>query len=147
MKQVTVANKLAELLGITDADTSHFEEKEAKKSQAKKHYSPTQIAVYEDELQKFREAEGLIYFLQAPELFKPNTCKQCGEGFLVSRQNVSHCSYLCVQKHLAALGIEWSRYGKFEELAQDFSVWNGNEPLIIRHLDRIRAVLDRLSNA
>ena len=141
MKKVTTANKLADLLGLgPKVDTSHFEDDPKKRKKLLEKKGKIQ-GISEDEIQKFREAQGIIYFLQAPELFTHNTCKHCGEDFLVSRKQVSHCSYTCVKKSLEELGIEWSRDGKFEELAQDTSVFEKNEPIWIKNLDRIRKVL------
>jgi endogenous inhibitor of DNA gyrase (YacG/DUF329 family) len=88
--------------------------------------------ITEDELQEFREAQGLIYFLQAPALFTPKTCPHCGEHFLVSRQFVAFCSYTCIRKDLEAKGFRWDKGHDIEELVNDPEVYKGNEPLWIR---------------
>lgn len=149
MKRVTSAERLAALLGITDkVDTSVYEEdpkarkKLQKKLQKKQGKGPQ--GVTEEEIQKFRAAQGVVYFLQAPELFTMKNCKHCKVPFLVSRKQVSHCSYTCIAKDLESLGIKWSREGKYEELAQDTSVYDKNEPIWITGevLERVRAVLN-----
>lgn len=90
------------------------------------------FGITEDEIQEFREVQGLYYFLQAPALFTPKVCKHCGEPFLVSRKYVAFCSYTCIQKSLAEQGIQWRKGQDLEALAQDPQVYQGNEPLWIR---------------
>lgn len=142
MKKVTTANKLAEILGLTGkVDTSHYEEDPKKRKKLQK-TKPGIQGITEDEIQKFREAQGVIYFLQAPELFTNNICKHCNEPFLVSRKQVAYCSYTCIEKSLEEIGITWSRKGNYEALAQDPSVFEKNEPIWITKLDQIRKVLD-----
>lgn len=143
MKAETAAQKFAKLMGLEEhVENSSFKKQELK---SKAYRSPTDIGVEEADIQSYRRAEGLYYFLQAPALFTARVCKNCGDGFLVSRKNVAHCSASCVKKSLAKLGIEWTRYGEFEAMVKD--VWNDNEPLIITHPEQIQAVLDRLKTA
>jgi hypothetical protein len=143
MKKVTAAERLLEALGMQGKfDTSKYEEDPKKRQKLQKKNKSGLQGITEEEIQTFREAQGVIYFLQAPELFKQNQCKHCEEFFLVSRRDVAYCSYTCIKLSLAELGIEWSRDGKFEELAKDPSVYDGNEPIWIRNLDRIKKVLN-----
>lgn len=137
MKQETMANKMAALLGIDTSKVSHsFTEKPRNPR-----LSPAMEAVQEHEIQTFRAVQGIIYFLQAPELFTPKTCKQCGDGYLVSRRNVGHCSYSCLRKSIKEItGQEWTRGHDFDVIIKE--VWDDNEPIWIKNLDRIRAVLD-----
>lgn len=141
MKKETTANKLAALLGLTDKVTipEQFKDK-TKPSKAKP--TSAEIGISEAEIQDFRAAQGLIYFLQAPELFSMKICKHCGEGFLVSRKYVGFCSYTCIEKSLEEMGIKWRKGHDLEALARDPEVYDGNEPIWIRNLDRIKAVLD-----
>lgn len=146
MKKVTTANKLAEILGIADkVDTTKYEDDPKKRKKLQSHLAKYQ-PVPEEEIQNFRAAQGMIYFLQAPELFSAKICKHCGEGFLVSRQQVAYCSYTCIKKELEKLGVTWSREGNYEVLANDESVYEGNEPIWVRNLDVIRQLLDSISD-
>ena len=140
MKNETMAAKLAELFGIDPslAEKSHAVKAEKKPEKPKN--TTRNIGVDELETQSFRAGEGLYYFLIAPELFSTVICKNCNEAFLVSRRNVAHCSSTCLRESLRKLGIEWSRYGDWEGIARD--VYGGNEPLIIKNPERIRAILD-----
>ncbi len=120
MKKETAAAKLNALLGITE-----------KVEEVKTKSTGNIVGITEDEIQTFREAQGLIYFLRAPGLFTPKVCGHCGEGFMVSRKYVGYCSYTCIEKSLEELGISWSRKGEIEP---DFikDIYDGNEPLWIR---------------
>lgn len=131
MRKTTQENKLNALLGLTE-----------KAVEVKAKSTGKITGVSEEEIQNFREAQGLIYFLQAPALFTPRTCNYCGEPFLVSRRNVAYCSYQCIKNSLAAVGIKWSKDGDLEALAMDPQVYNGNEPLWVRHsmLEKLRAM-------
>lgn len=88
--------------------------------------------VSEDEIQNFRQAQGLVYFLQAPALFHAKKCKHCGEPFLVSRMFVALCSYTCIRKDLEARGFKWTKGEDIEEVVKDPQVYDGNEPIWIR---------------
>lgn len=139
MKQETMAAKMAALLGL-DEDVQHnFAEKPKNKT-----LSPQMRAIQEEEIQQFRALEGIIYFLQAPELFTPKICKWCKEGFIVSRRNVAHCSMTCLKHSIEDL--TGSTYSKsetdMEEIVAD--VWNGNEPLIVKNLDRIKKIINAM---
>lgn len=141
MKKSTTVNKLAALLGITEdvvAKSVHVQSDPKVQKELKKK-SDKYTGVSESEIQNFRAAQGIIYFLQAPELFSPKVCPHCGEQFLVSRQFVAFCSYTCIAKDLESKGIGWSRAGDIKSLAN--SVYEGNEPIWIRNLDRLRTVL------
>lgn len=139
MKKETYEAKLAALLGLTPK----LEEHKATKNKV--------IAVTEDEIGKSREAQALLYFLQAPDLFQAKICPHCGEGFLVSRRFVKCCSYTCIAKELETVGIKWSRLqedGTFD-ISEEFikSVYEGNEPLWVRNLDVIRSLVGALDGA
>lgn len=137
MKKETYANKLAELLGLPTPAAPPAVGK------GKKQNLNTPVGISEDDIQSFRAAQGLIYFLQAPALFTPKKCPHCGESFLVSRQYVSFCSYTCIRKDLEERGIKWSKGEDYEALANDPAVYEGNEPIWIKNLDAIQAVLDK----
>ena len=119
MRKSTRANKLNELLGIS-----------AKVAEVAVKKTGKIVGITEEEIQEFREMQGLHYFLQAPALFTPKVCKHCGEGFLVSRKYVAFCSYTCIRKELSEQGIEWTKGNDIEALVA--SVYDGNEPLWIR---------------
>jgi hypothetical protein len=98
--------------------------------------------VSEEEIQEFREAQGIIYFLKAPQLFKSKICNNCGNHFIVSRLYVASCSYHCIAAELLKLGIVWKKHHDVEALVQ--SVYEGNEPIWINNLDRLRKALEML---
>lgn len=139
MKKETYLNKLTDLLGI---DPSLVEEhKDAYLDEKTKKKNQRDNPIPEERIQNFRAAQGLTYFFQAPELFQPKICKHCGEGFLVSRMFVAYCSYTCIEKECEQrFGFKWSRKGNIESLVQE--VYEGNEPIWIKNLDRVQAVLD-----
>lgn len=133
MKKHTYANKLAAILGIEDkVDTTIYADK-PQKGKVKKLGPP------EGEVQNFRQAQAITYFLQAPELFSKAKCKHCGEEYLVSRHQVAYCSYTCIEKELEKQGIKWSRAGEYEILAKE--VYDGNEPMWIRNIEFIRELV------
>lgn len=140
MKRETYHNKLADLLGLTHMK---IEEPKSTKGSKKGKSESKYVGITEDEIQSFRVAQGLIYFLSAPELFSHKVCPHCNENFLVSRQFVAFCSYTCIKKDLEAKGIGWSRSEDIEVLVKD--VYEGNEPLWIREpmLSRLKAALER----
>ena len=133
MKKETYQAKLAKLLGMAPPP-----------EESKKNLNVA-VSVPEANIQEFRAMQGVVYFLQAPELFTPKVCTHCGESFLVSRQYVKCCSYTCIRMELREAGIEWSKGHDLEALANDPNVYEGNEPIWIRNLDRLRAVLDKLA--
>ena len=149
MKQTTTVNKLAALLGIaedTAAQSKHVVEEAKSKAKVKRGVKqitkhPVDIGVSEDEIQSFRAAQGLHYFLQAPELFSLKTCKHCGASFLVSRKYVAFCSYTCIKASLNEVGIAWNKGDDIESLANDPQVYEGNEPIWVRNIDRVKQVL------
>lgn len=121
MKVETKLAKLNALLGLQE-----------KAADIKVRSTGNVVGITEEEIQEFREAQGIIYFLQAPELFQSKVCTYCEEPFLVSRKYVGCCSYSCIRKSLNEQGIEWRKGRDLEALAIDPQVWNGNEPLWIR---------------
>lgn len=142
MKEETRLAKLAELLGIKTEVEVHVE---------KKNNRNKIIEVPESEIDSFRAAQGVLYFLQAPELFTARLCKwrECQQPFAVSRQFVAYCSYTCLKDSLADIGIDWNRDGKTDAEKIEITintVWEGQEPIWIRepHLSRIRSVLSSL---
>lgn len=148
MKKVTTANKLAELLGlrpdIAAQSTAVVEEARYSTKKPKKGVTkhPVDIGVTEEEIQDFRAAQGLVYFLQAPELFSFRVCKHCGASFFVSRKYVAFCSYTCIRASLNEIGIAWTKGNDIEALVNDPQVYEGNEPIWVRNVDRIRAIID-----
>ena len=156
MRAETTLNKLADLLGI---DKAHVETAQAVKNdpkvqrrRAKQKRSEDKVAaanrtfdmVEEANIQEFRAAQGMIYFLQAPRLFTPRVCHHCGASFLVSRNAVGYCSYTCIKNSLAALGIDWDKGRDLEALANDPQVFDGNEPIWIKNLDNLKTALEVL---
>ena len=140
MKKETYANKLAKLLEqatgvkVTEIKKEHDEQQKIRKGNL--------VEVPESQIQSFREAQGLTYFLQAPALFQYKVCPHCNADFLVSRMFVAYCSYTCIEKSLAEVGISWSRAGKIDDMIRE--VYDGQEPLWIRNLDQLQSVLERL---
>lgn len=135
MKTETAQRKMLEALGLTD---------QAEKIQVKQQERQGKfVGITEDEIQTLREAQGIIYFLQAPELFKLKTCKHCGADFLVSRLYVAFCSYTCIQKSLEEMGLNWRNNKDLDVIIEELvpEVYDGNEPLWIRNIDRIKKVL------
>lgn len=120
-KPTAAENKLNALLGLT-----------AKVEEVTQTSTGNFYGVSEDELQKFREAQGLIYFLAAPALFHPKKCKNCGEPFIVSRMFVACCSYTCIRKDLEKRGFKWEKGRDLEAIVMDPQVYDGNEPIWIR---------------
>lgn len=140
MKKDTRAAKLAELLGIAPVIQQIVE----KKSNTNKF-----VEVPEDKIEDFRAAQGLIYFLQAPELFTMKVCKHCKADFAVSRQFVNLCSYTCIKASLAEIGIDWNRNDTSDTEKIEMTIngiWEGQEPLWLKSdmLTRIKTVLNTL---
>lgn len=137
MKRETQLDKLNALLGISK-----------KAEEVKVKSTGNTVGITEDKIQKWREIQGIIYFLQAPALFTPKTCKNCGSKFVVSRLYVAYCSYDCITESLRKLGIEWTKGTDPEALALDPQVYNGNEPLWVRQptLSRLQEILQELLN-
>lgn len=102
------------------------------------------VGVTEDEIQDFRAAQGLVYFLQAPELFQAKVCKHCGAGYLVSRLYVAFCSYTCIRISLEEQGFSWRKGQDIEALIPD--VYEGNEPIWVRNLPTLRIALEKLTS-
>lgn len=135
-KPTAAENKLNALLGLTTV---------AEKVQH--NVLDSFYGISEDEIQDFREAQGLVYFLQAPALFQSKVCKHCGEPFLVSRLYVAFCSYTCIRKDLESRGfLRWEKGHDLEALANDPEVYEGNEPIWIRNpkLSQVLAILKEL---
>ena len=124
MKEETYAKKLAKMLGL---DESLVETSTVEKS-AKKATGSQFTAVEFDAIERYREATALNLFLEAPALFTVVKCKWCEEVFAVSRRFVAFCSYHCLKKSLAHIGIEWSPEVSVET-AYVQRVWDDNEPL------------------
>jgi hypothetical protein len=94
--------------------------------------------------------QGIIYFLQAPRLFEAKICKHCGEGFLVSRQNVAFCSYTCIRLSLEEIGIKCQRV-EVHDIDEPFpspkyidDIYDGNEPIWIRNIDLIESMINKV---
>jgi hypothetical protein len=137
MKKETLQEKLNALLGLTET-AKVIKEKATGRV----------VGVTEEEIQEFREIQGLIYFLQAPQLFTPKVCPNCNTPFVVSRKQVAFCSYLCIAEDLRKKGLEWRKGNDIELLVQDPQVYDGNEPLWIREplLQRIQEMVTSLLN-
>lgn len=138
MKQETRLDKLNELLGITE-----------KVKEVKTRVTGQLVGVTEEEIQEFREAQGILYYLQAPGLFTFKVCPHCKEQFAVSRKFVAYCSYTCIRLSLAEQGIEWRKGRDIEALVADPQVYDGNEPLWVSQntLERLTEVLTKLSES
>lgn len=137
MKRETQQDKLNALLGLT-----------TKAEEVKVQRTGNAVGITEDQIQKWRELQGLTYFLQAPHLFQPKTCKNCGIKFVVSRLFVACCSYDCITEDLRKMGIEWTKGDDLEKLALDPQVFGGNEPLWVRQptLQKLQDILTNLLN-
>lgn len=134
MKKETYQDKLNKLLGITDVANEIKAKQERKRGKIQ--------GITEDEIQEFRSMQGIIYFLQAPELFTPKVCPHCGENFLVSRLYVKYCSYTCIRKSLNEQGFEWRKSHDIELLIKE--TYEGNEPLWIKNLPNLMQILSTL---
>jgi hypothetical protein len=143
MKKETAAQKLMALLGQVNDEVKDRLEEVAKHTKAKQGNIKS---ITEEEIQNFREAQGVLYFLQAPALFQPKVCKHCGEHFLVSRLYVAYCSYTCIRKELNSQGLEWRKGRDLEALINDPQVYNGNEPIWIRNLPNLKKCLEMLQS-
>lgn len=144
MKDETYKNKLLDLLGSVGVTVDPKIEKQVRSTTVKKVNLNLDIAVPEEEIQNFRSAQGIIYFLQAPELFTAKICKHCKETFLVSRKFIGFCSYTCIEKSLNEMGFDWVKGQDLEALAQDPQVYNGNEPIWIRNLDKLKSIINNI---
>ncbi len=133
MKKETYAEKLNRMLGIT-AEVEVVKEKE-------KSRKGNIEGITEDEIQSFRAAQGILYFLQAPELFQAKVCPHCKASFLVSRLYVGYCSYTCIRKSLNEQGFEWRKGQDIESVIND--VYEGNEPLWIKNLPLLKSKIDQ----
>ena len=134
MKKETYANKLAELLGISE------EKEKYEKQHAVRQGNLAEIT--EEQIQTFREAQGITYFLRAPALFQYKECKHCGAHYLVSRLYVAYCSYTCISKSMEELGITWSRKGNIDALIHE--VYDDQEPIWIRNIEQLESALEKL---
>lgn len=122
MKQETTEAKLNALFGDL------FQEKVA---EVKTRTTGKVVGVTEEEIQNFRAAQGILYFLQAPKLFTYKVCGNCGADYFVSRRDVAFCSYSCIKLKLREQGFEWRKGNDIEALIDDPQVYNGNEPIWI----------------
>jgi len=141
VKTETKIERLNKLLGLTQV----AEEIKVVEEQRRGRFQ----SIPEDQIQTFREAQGIIYFLQAPTLFQLKVCKHCDAEFLVSRLYVGLCSYTCIQNSLAEMGIKWSRAGILEDEEEMIHfinrIYDGNEPIWVRNLPALKAALQRLT--
>lgn len=138
MKPETAQKKLAKMLGLEQHLDKHVEKKKNKFGNL--------TGITEDEIQAFREVQGLIYFLQAPELFTARVCQftDCGQPFLVSRKFVAYCSYTCIEKSMKeAWGTTWTYSGRYEDAA--VKLYEKNEPLWIRNMAALKTCLEWLT--
>jgi hypothetical protein len=150
MKRETTANKLLALLGIESEKKEELVTKTVKKNTPKNKFQN----ITEEEIQHFREAQGIIYFFKAPELFKLKTCPHCGADFLVSRLYVAYCSYTCIAKSMEEdWGVVWSKTEDIRSLSEGDTndiiqavnnLWEGNEPIWIRNLPMLQKALEVL---
>ncbi len=142
MKTETYEQKMAELFGIS---TEVVEKVKVQRNQLEAKRSGKIQGISEFEIQKFREMQAVIYFLQAPQLFHLKVCPRCEQPFMVSRLFVGFCSYDCIREQIRdELGTNWEKSRDLEALAVDPHVWNGNEPLWIRNLPRLKEILEQL---
>lgn len=141
MKRETMQNKLASLLGLEEFKV---DKKTGKTQKEIKNYNRP-VGLAENEIQGYRFAQAVSYFLQAPQLFTAKVCPHCGENFLVSREYVQFCSYTCIKKDLENKGLTWKRGEDIEALVNS-DVYEGNEPLWIRHPEKLREALSYLDS-
>jgi len=142
VKKSTYEKKMAELFGI---DTQIIERVEDQRAKQEAQRTGKLQGISEAEVQKFREMQAVIYFFQAPQLFKLKICPRCKQPFLVSRLFVGFCSYDCIREQIRdEMGTNWEKSRDLETLAVDPQVWNGNEPLWIRNLPRLKEILAEL---
>lgn len=134
MKNDTTAAKLNALFG--DKFVQKIEE-------VKVRTTGRVVGITEEEIQEFREIQGILYFLQAPALFTYKVCPHCGEHFFVSRKYVKFCSYTCMKLEMRKQGFEWRKGNDIEALVRDPNVFEGNEPIWIhsRSLQSIREMV------
>lgn len=134
MKKDTVAAKLNALFGEQFAQ---------KVEEVKVKTTGKVVGISEEEIQNFREVQGILYFLEAPALFTYKVCGHCGADFFVSRKTVKFCSYMCIKLELRKQGFEWRKGNDIEALVLDPQVYDGNEPIWItsRSLQSIRAMV------
>lgn len=123
MKKETAEAKLNQLFG--DMFVKKVEEVKVKTT-------GRVVGITEEEIQEFREIQGILYFLQAPALFSYKVCGHCGADFFVSRKYVKYCSYTCMKLEFRKQGFEWRKGNDIEALVLDPQVYDGNEPIWIR---------------
>lgn len=97
------------------------------------------MAIDELETQRYREAEGIAYFLKAPQLFVARECLWCGSKFLVSRRHIAYCSYDHLKSGLNRMGIQWNKDSSFEAIVHD--EFQDNEPIWIRNISQIKEIV------
>lgn len=136
MKTETYQQKMLEALGLGEQVAKIKVKQEEKQGKF--------IGITEEEIQQIREGQGIVYFLQAPELFSLKTCKHCGSEFLVSRLYVALCSYTCIQKSLEEMGLQWRKGKDLETIIEEIipEIYEGNEPIWIRNVERLRKILE-----
>jgi hypothetical protein len=147
MKAETTREKLNALLGLLDDDETAAVVEKVQEEKARQEQSRVgiHVGIPEAEIQKFREMQGIIYFLMAPQLWQSKTCPNCGIPFMVSRLFVAYCSYDCINESLRnILGNDWSRLDDLEKVVVDPQVYDGNEPIWIRNIPRFKKVLASL---
>lgn len=145
MKKDTYLEKLNKMLGL------ETKAKEVKTKETEKRTGRIQ-GIPEETIQEFREVQGILYFLQAPALFTPKTCRHCGEGFLVSRRLVTCCSWHCMREEIKSYGYTWEKGQGIEfdeqkmlDLINDPQVFGGQEPIWVRNLDTLEVALQKLT--
>jgi hypothetical protein len=127
VKRETTQEKLLALLGLTEVA-----------KEVKERATGRVMGITEEEIQSYREIQGMIYFLQAPQLFTAKVCPNCDTPFVVSRKQVGFCSYVCIAESLRKMGIEWSKEKDLDALVLDPQFYNGNEPIWIRRSNLLR---------
>lgn len=143
MKKETAEERLNKLLGI---DPELIEREKKRKAALEANRTGKIQGITEEEIQNFREMQGIVYFLQAPALFQSKTCPNCKIPFMVSRLFVAYCSYDCIRESLRhTLGTDWEKGNDLEALAIDPRVYDGNEPIWIRNLSKLKEILESIS--
>jgi hypothetical protein len=117
MKDETKLNKLAALFGLQE----HVPAKP----------TPPDPRESEKAVQRSREAEATILYLEEPARFVTRKCGHCDEVFAVDRTNISMCSDTCRTKHLLekfGIEVDLSKRTPTERWRQGTG---GREPLIV----------------
>lgn len=151
MKKTTAEEKMLALMAEAAQAVGMTEEftQVAERTVNRKQNRRDIVSITEEEIQAFREVQGIMYFFQAPALWTAAICKRqsCRAPFLVSRKYVAYCSYTCIEKNmLEEWGTTWTFHkdGPQGYEAAANHIYEGNEPLWIRNLKSLESCLAML---